>query len=76
MDMTADEGSIIDNLVKSEGMVSRETLLSNHPYVKDVQKEIEQIKLEKAEVEAEYSSSQFKFSSDDDDDNDDDDDEE
>lgn len=76
MDMTADEGSIIDNLVKSEGIVSRETLLSNHPYVKDVQKEIEQIKLEKAEDDAEYSSSQFNFSSDDNDDNDDDDDEE
>ena len=75
MDMTADEGSIIDNLVKSEGMVSKKTLLSNHPYVKDVQKEIDQIKLEKTEDDAEYSSSQFKFSSDDDDDNDDDDEE-
>ena len=56
--------------------VSKKTLLSNHPYVKDVQKEIDQIKLEKTEDDAEYSSSQFKFSSDDDDDNDDDDDEE
>ena len=64
MDMTADETEIIDNIVKSEGFLSKKTLLSNHPFVKDVGKELEQIALEKKEDEDANASSQFEFSSD------------
>ncbi|MGL5710017.1 MAG: phage portal protein [Cetobacterium sp.] len=33
----------IDNVVKSKGIISNETLIINHPWVKDVKKELEQI---------------------------------
>lgn len=35
------EGEVIDNLVKSEGMLSEETTLEKHPYVTDVADEID-----------------------------------
>ena len=37
---------IIENCVKSSGMISHETILSHHPWVKDVLKEMAQLKKE------------------------------
>ena len=73
MDMTVDEGEIIDNIVKSETLLSKKTLLSNHPFVNNVGKELEQIELEKKEEEDANAATQFGFSSDGSDDVNDDD---
>ena len=42
MDLAIDETEIIGNLEKSP-YLSQETVLANHPYVKDVQKEVERV---------------------------------
>ncbi len=39
-DMLMNEGDIISNIVKSEGILSRETLISQHPWVSDVKLEL------------------------------------
>ena len=44
--MIVNEGDRIDNLVKSKGMVSEETLLAMHPWVQDWQRELERMKAE------------------------------
>ena len=40
------ETEVIENLVKSSGMISEETKLSKHPYVDDLQKELERLEQE------------------------------
>ena len=49
MDLAIDETEIIDILDKST-YLSKETIIANHPYVKDVQSELEKIANEKANV--------------------------
>jgi SPP1 family phage portal protein len=39
-DMLLNEGAVIDNCVKSLGILSRETVIANHPWVDDVMGEI------------------------------------
>ncbi|MCL1789644.1 MAG: phage portal protein [Oscillospiraceae bacterium] len=39
-DMMMNEGAVIDNCVKSAGILSRETIVANHPWVDDVMKEL------------------------------------
>jgi hypothetical protein len=46
MDMPINETEIIQNIKNSEGYVSRETLISQHPYVKNADKEIQKINQE------------------------------
>lgn len=41
MDMPVDEGEIIANINASAGLLSKRTLLENHPWVKDVDRELE-----------------------------------
>lgn len=48
-DIMINESSIIDDCVKSQGLVSRKTILSNHPYVTNVALELEQLKKERQE---------------------------
>ena len=47
-DVLINEAEKINNIRASEGLVSRETLLARHPYVEDVQKELERIKKEES----------------------------
>ena len=49
MDLPANETDVINNARTSDGMISRRTILQNHPWVKDVDEELEQIKKEKQE---------------------------
>lgn len=44
--MIINETAIIDNLIKSKGLVSTETLLAKHPYVEDVDKELSAVEKE------------------------------
>jgi SPP1 family phage portal protein len=51
-DILINEGEVIENCAKSEGVLSQETIIANHPWVDDVQAEMDRIKEEKeAEIE-------------------------
>lgn len=43
LDLAIDESEVIDNLKTSENILSKETILENHPYVVDAKKEQERI---------------------------------
>jgi SPP1 family phage portal protein len=43
LDLTVDETDIVTNLKNSETMLSKETILENHPYVKSAKVEIERL---------------------------------
>ncbi len=43
-DTIVNEGDVIDNLVKSRGLLSEETLVAMHPWVQDWQREMERLK--------------------------------
>ena len=47
--MITNESEKITNCSNSEGQVSRKTILANHPFVKDVDAELEQLKTEEEE---------------------------
>ena len=49
-DMLISESSIIDNINKSAGILSNETLVAQHPWVDNVDEELERIEKEKAEA--------------------------
>lgn len=53
-DILINESETIDNIAKSIGIVSNETLLSMHPYVKDVKAELERLNKEKEEAMEQY----------------------
>ncbi len=42
-DMLINEGEVIDNCLKSRGLLSDETILAQHPWLGDVQKEMERL---------------------------------
>ena len=42
-DMMLNEGEVIDNISKSVGIISDETLVAQHPWVDDVQEELERL---------------------------------
>lgn len=46
-DMLVNEGEIIENCGKSEGIISKETIIANHPWVDDPQAELERLEAEK-----------------------------
>lgn len=48
-DMTIDEAVIIDNCVKSQGLISQKTIISNHPWVSDVDSELESLEQQSEE---------------------------
>ena len=48
-DMLMCESEIIDSLNKSAGMLSKRTLIAQHPLVKDVEEELKQLKKEREE---------------------------
>ena len=48
-DILINESTVIDDIAKSMGILSQETLVSQHPYIIDAEKELERIKKEKEE---------------------------
>ena len=52
--MLMNEAEIIENINKSIGILSDETLVSQHPWVDDPQAELERKKAEKEAAMAEY----------------------
>ena len=53
-DMLMNESEIIDNVNKSSDILSTETVIANHPWVDDPQKEMERIEKEKQENIEQY----------------------
>lgn len=53
-DMLISEGDVIDNISKSVGILSNETLVAQHPWVEDVPAELERIEKEKQENLEQY----------------------
>ena len=51
--MLMNESEIIDNCTKSQGLISDETIIANHPWVDDPQTEIERLKKQKEEAQQE-----------------------
>lgn len=58
-DMLVVESDVIANIRNSVGILSNETLVANHPWVKDVTKELELLKKEKEEEQAELEQQMF-----------------
>lgn len=52
-DMLMNEAEIIDNCQKSQGILSDETVIAMHPWVDDVQLELERLKKQKEEAQKE-----------------------
>lgn len=52
-DMLMNESEIIDNCTKSQGLISDETIIANHPWVDDPQAEMERLKKQKEEAQKE-----------------------
>ena len=46
-DTIVNDGDVIDNLVKSKGLISEETLVAMHPWVEDWQREMERMRKER-----------------------------
>lgn len=46
-DMMMNESELVDNCAKSVGLLSHETIVGQHPWVSDVEKEMSRIKQEK-----------------------------
>lgn len=53
-DMAINEAELIDNCSKSKGTVSDETVLSHHPFVSDVEDELERLKRQREEEGPEW----------------------
>lgn len=53
-DMLINEGEVIENCTKSSGMLSNETVVANHPWVDDVQAELDRIATQKEAEIAQY----------------------
>lgn len=49
MDMAIAENEVIDNIIKSTSILSKETLIAQHPWVEDVNKEMERMKKQEEE---------------------------
>ncbi len=49
-DMTIDETAVITNCSNSKGVVSDETILTNHPWVKNVGEELDRLKKQNEEM--------------------------
>jgi SPP1 family phage portal protein len=59
-DMLISESSVIDNIQKSVGILSDETLVAQHPWTSDAAHELERIKSEKSEAQAQYGGDTFQ----------------
>lgn len=59
MDLPVNETDVINNARNSDGLISKRTILQNHPWVTDVDEELEQIKAEKAEAMEDFGEGLF-----------------
>lgn len=62
MDMPVNETDVINNARASEGIISKETILKNHPWVTNADEEMDRIKAEKQAALEEYGAGLFKDS--------------
>ena len=53
-DILINETEAIENCAKSEGIISTETIVEQHPWTKDAQTELDRLKKEKEEAMADY----------------------
>lgn len=53
-DMMLNEGEVIDNISKSAGIISDETLVAQHPWVDDPQAELERLEEQKKKQQEEF----------------------
>lgn len=53
-DMMLNEGEVIDNISKSTGIISDETLVAQHPWVDDPQAELERLEEQKKKQQEEF----------------------
>ena len=53
-DILINEAKTIENCAKSVGIISEETIISQHPWVKDIKAELERMKKEKEEKINQY----------------------
>ena len=53
-DMMLNEGEAIDNVAKSVGIISDETLIANHPWVTNVDNELERFQAQKDKEQEQY----------------------
>ena len=58
-DMPVNEADIIANIRSSDGIISRYTQLANHPWVDDVEEELQRIQAEKAREMEEFGAQMF-----------------
>lgn len=49
--MIFNDSEIIEGIVKSDGIISKKTNISNHPYVTNIDDELEQIEIEDAQID-------------------------
>lgn len=59
-DMLMDEGAIISNIRNSEGILSNQTLVAQHPWIKDVEDEMQKIEEEKQKALEEIERQQYE----------------
>lgn len=59
-DMPVNETDIIQNARNSQGIISTRTILSNHPWVVDVDTELEQLKMEQEEAMERFGEGMFE----------------
>ena len=59
MDLPVNETDIINNAVNSNGLLSKRTILQNHPWVTDVDEELARIDEEKKAAMEEYGDGLF-----------------
>lgn len=59
--MLINESDIIDNCLKSQNMVSTETILKNHPWVEDPKEELKKVNEEEKERQKMYDDSLFNM---------------
>ncbi len=59
-DMLMDEGAIISNIRNSEGILSNQTLVAQHPWIKDVEDEMQKIEEEKQKAVEEIERQQYE----------------
>lgn len=60
MDLPVNETDIITNVTSSKDVLSQRTLLSNHPWVKNVDAEIKQLEAEREKARREFGSDLFE----------------
>ena len=56
--MMMDEGQIIENIRNSEGILSNETLIAQHPWVQNIEEELKKLERERKKEQEEFEQQQ------------------